>query len=79
MKRYLVVVHNWFMDSKGWDVHKIEALNKEEAYKEGLLIKDAKESTFNKRAVKVIALDKEDVTTIVTRPSLFTRLIKRVQ
>lgn len=39
MARFIAVIHGWFVDSKGFDVHELSATDKESAYNEAVLLK----------------------------------------
>jgi hypothetical protein len=62
MKRYIIVAHNWFVSSKGFDVIESDAKTLKEAQNEAYAFKGRHETTFNKMDVKVLEiLDKETV------------------
>jgi hypothetical protein len=57
MSRFIAVVHGWHVESKGFDVHELEATDLEQAEKEAAWIKAKRESTFDRCAVAVIEID----------------------
>ena len=57
-QKYLVVIHGWHVSSNGFDVHEVEATSSEEAHTKGYAFKGKRERTFDKCAMKVIALEK---------------------
>ncbi|ELJ5832211.1 hypothetical protein [Enterobacter kobei] len=56
MARFIAVIHGWFVDSKGFDVHELSATDKESAYGEAVLLKHKRESTFDKCACIVVEI-----------------------
>ena len=76
--RYVIILHHYWMEHKDWDVRYVEADSKEDAYKEGLVLKERVESTFNCCDIMVIGLDKEDVVAVVSPPTFLSKLMKRL-
>lgn len=58
---YIIVLHFWFMDSKGFQIIYSDATTKEEAFREACALKERKESTFNKCAATVVPIYKKDL------------------
>lgn len=56
MARYIAVIHGWFVDSKGFDVHELSATDKESAYNEAVLLKHKRESAFCSCACTVVEI-----------------------
>ncbi|WP_286933891.1 hypothetical protein [Leclercia sp. UBA5958] len=57
MARYIAVIHGWHVDSNGFGVHELNAIDKESAYKEAVLLKHKRESTFDRCAFTVVEID----------------------
>ena len=55
--KYLAVIHGWHVSSNGFDVHELEATEKNAAYNEAYGLKSMREKTFDKCAVEVIAIE----------------------
>lgn len=56
MARFIAVIHGWFVDSKGFDVHELNATDEESAYNEAVLLKHKRESTFCSCACTVVEI-----------------------
>lgn len=56
MPRYIAVIHGWFVDSNGFDIHELNSSNREDAYNEAVLLKHARERTFDKCALTVVEI-----------------------
>lgn len=56
MARYIAVLHGWFVNSNGFDVHELKSTDREMAYDEAVLLKHKRESTFNKCAFTVVEI-----------------------
>lgn len=54
MARYVAVIHNWFVDSKGFTVKRFSADSRQEAEDYGRELKELHNSTFNQAAVQII-------------------------
>jgi hypothetical protein len=59
--RFLIVVHGWHVTSNGFNVHEIDAESEDEAYDKGVVIAHNRETTFDKCAFKVIAVENTEV------------------
>ena len=55
--RFLVVTHEWFVDSKGFDVQEVEADSLAQAITEGIVIQYRKAGAMNHCAFKVVAVE----------------------
>jgi hypothetical protein len=67
MKKFIIVVHSWFIDSKYFQVEEIQSESKLEAEKEAAYITKQMETTFRKCAYKVIEIHKNEHIKINTR------------
>lgn len=56
MARYIAVLHGWFVNSNGFDVHELKSTDLETAYDEAVLLKHKRESTFDKCAFTVVEI-----------------------
>ena len=58
MTKYLVIIHKWFTNSEGWEIHEIEAKDDEHARQQAIVIDHDIEAklTLSKCAYKVIPL-----------------------
>lgn len=52
--RFLVVRHNWFMDSDGWNLHEIEADTFADAEEKAFMIQAMHDSRFSKCGTYVL-------------------------
>lgn len=57
MSRFIAVIHGWHVESKGFDVHELEAGTIEQARMEAAYIKDGRETTFDRCAYVVVEID----------------------
>jgi hypothetical protein len=55
--KYIIVIHSWFVDSKGWEVKEITASDLKEAKKIAKEMAWDKNSAFNRTDFKVIPVD----------------------
>lgn len=63
MARYIAVIHNWFMDSKGFNVIELNAANEMQADMEACTIAHKHSGDFNKTACVVVSVrDTETIT-----------------
>jgi hypothetical protein len=62
-KRYLAVIHNWFMDSKGFDLVELKATDREQAELEGCYFAKTRNSDFNRTAYLVLEIQENEVLT----------------
>lgn len=60
MKKFIIVFHTWFIDSKGFIAEEIQCDSKLEAEKEAAYINQQLGSTFLKCAYKVIEIHKTE-------------------
>lgn len=56
MPRYIAVVHGWFIDSNGFDVHELNSITLESARDEAVLLKHKRASTFDECACVVVEI-----------------------
>lgn len=76
MSRFIAVVHGWHVESKGFDVHQLEATELEQAEKEAAWLKDKRDKVFDRCAWLVIEI--ADHETLPRRLSWRERLTGRV-
>ena len=65
MARYIAVIHNWFMDSKGFDVLELKSTDGIQADMEACAIAHKRNGDFNKTACVVVTIS--DMETIAPR------------
>ena len=56
MPRYIAVVHGWFVDSNGFDIHELKSTDFDAASDEAVLLKHKRASTFDKCACVVVEI-----------------------
>jgi len=59
--KFLMITHNWFVDSKGFEVEQIEAKDEKDAKDQMDLITFRKQGGLRHAASKLIILENEDV------------------
>ena len=65
MARYIAVIHNWFMDSKGFNIIELNAADEKQADIEVCAIAHKRNGDFNKTACVVLPI--RDTETIAPR------------
>lgn len=60
--RYIAILHEWFIDSKGFTIIELEAADEEAAKKEAKAIAYERYTSFNHCAVKVIRVENYKLT-----------------
>jgi len=58
VNKYIIVVHTWFVSTKGFHVYEIEAENKEKATEQGVLMKYKHEHAHCHANFRVISIEK---------------------
>lgn len=56
MARYVAVIHTWFMESKGFELHELEAKDFNSAELEARRLTEKGQDAFNSRAFKLIEI-----------------------
>lgn len=56
MKKYIIVLHTWFVDCGGFEVREIEAEGKKEAEEQAILIKHDLETSMRHVAFTVVPI-----------------------
>ncbi|MBM1184156.1 hypothetical protein [Pseudomonas lundensis] len=57
MSRFIAVIHGWHVDSKGFDVHQLQAAKADDAEREACWIKEQRDRTFDRCAYVVVEID----------------------
>lgn len=63
--RYIAVIHNWFVSSKGFDVKELAATEEEQAHMEACYMAKQRSGDFNSTAYVVLPV--RDIETIAPR------------
>lgn len=73
MSRFIAVIHGWHVESKGFDVHELEARDLIAAQKEACWIKQQRDATFDRCAFQVVEIcDRERLPRRLTWRERFT-------
>ena len=75
-RRFIAIVHSWFVDSKGFDVITMDVNSKKEADREAAVIYREHNSDFRKAEVLVLELEKGEHSP--RRLSLWERITGRI-
>ncbi len=59
--KFIAVFHGWFVDDKGFEVKELEANDLEDAYKQAIVLKHKRETTFKHIAFKVIPIEDSEI------------------
>lgn len=59
--KFIAVIHNWFIDSKGFDVIKLDSSSLEQAKTEASSIAHNKSNLFNTTACVVLEIDDDKI------------------
>ncbi len=73
MSRFIAVIHGWHVESKGFDVHELKALDLIEAQKEACWLKQQRDAAFDRCAYQVVEIcDRERLLRRLTWRERFT-------
>lgn len=61
MSRFIAVIHGWFVDSNGFDVVELKSSDKDSAYKEAIVLKHNRNSTFDKCAFALVEIQDSEI------------------
>jgi len=75
MSRFIAVVHGWHVESKGFDVHELEASDLEQAEKEAAWLRNKRDAVFDRCAVVVIEIGENEG--VKRSPTLLERFMGR--
>lgn len=77
MSRFIAVVHGWHVESKGFDVHELEATDLEQAEKEAAWLRNKRDAVFDRCAVVVIEIGENE--RLPRRLTLLERFMGRTE
>lgn len=60
MARYIAVIHGWFVSSNGFNVHELEAEDKDSANNEAVILMHSQQNTFNHCAYTIIEINERE-------------------
>lgn len=60
MPRFIAVIHSWFMDSEGFEVHELEATYADSAELEARRLTQIGQSNFKRRAFQLIEISSNE-------------------
>lgn len=79
MSRFIAVIHGWHVSSNGFNVHELEAANRQEADEKAAYLTIKRQGDFDKCAYVVVEIKPEET---IKRPRKLTwreRIMGRVQ